>query len=63
MRMLRDNTVLGLKSLSAMMDEEEITIENAVEPFLLNQSLLKYTPKGRELTEQGLALLTELQNE
>jgi Holliday junction DNA helicase RuvB len=36
--------------LAATLNEEEDTIEDIVEPFLLKIGFLKRTPRGRELT-------------
>jgi holliday junction DNA helicase RuvB len=44
---------VGLSTLSAAVDEEQETIEDVYEPFLLQQGLLKRTPRGRVLTERG----------
>ena len=44
---------LGLKTLAAMIDEAEDTIEEVLEPHLLRSGLLARTPRGRALT--GLA--------
>lgn len=46
---------VGLKTLSAAIGEEEDTIENLYEPFLLRQGFLDRTPRGRILTESGKA--------
>ena len=44
---------VGLSTLSAAIDEEQDTIEDVYEPYLLQQGLLKRTPRGRVLTERG----------
>jgi holliday junction DNA helicase RuvB len=48
---------VGLSTLSAAIDEEPDTIEDVYEPFLLQQGLIKRTPRGRVLTERGFAHL------
>ena len=48
---------VGLSTLAAAVDEEQDTIEDVYEPFLLQQGLLKRTPRGRVLTERGYAHL------
>jgi Holliday junction DNA helicase RuvB len=44
---------VGLSTLAAAVDEEQDTIEDVYEPYLLQQGLLKRTPRGRVLTERG----------
>ena len=44
---------VGLSTLSAAIDEEQDTIEDVYEPYLLQQGLIKRTPRGRVLTERG----------
>jgi Holliday junction DNA helicase RuvB len=42
---------VGLGTLSASIGEEEDTIENIHEPFLMRLGLLMRTPKGRQATD------------
>lgn len=42
---------VGLKTLSASIGEEEDTIEDVFEPFLILKGFIKRTPKGRVATE------------
>ncbi|HEY7152104.1 MAG TPA: Holliday junction branch migration DNA helicase RuvB [Solirubrobacterales bacterium] len=44
---------VGLSTLAAAVDEEQDTIEDVYEPYLLQQGLLKRTPRGRVVTEHG----------
>jgi len=44
---------VGLSTLAAAVDEETDTIEDVYEPYLLQQGLLKRTPRGRMITERG----------
>jgi holliday junction DNA helicase RuvB len=44
---------VGLSTLAAAVDEETDTIEDVYEPYLLQQGLIKRTPRGRVLTERG----------
>jgi len=44
---------VGLSTLAAAVDEEPDTIEDVYEPYLLQQGLLKRTPRGRVVTERG----------
>ncbi|UJA21903.1 Holliday junction branch migration DNA helicase RuvB [Thermoleophilia bacterium SCSIO 60948] len=48
---------VGLSTLAAAVDEEGDTIEDVYEPYLLQQGLLKRTPRGRVLTERGFGHL------
>jgi holliday junction DNA helicase RuvB len=44
---------VGLSTLAAAVDEEGDTIEDVYEPYLLQQGLIKRTPRGRVITERG----------
>jgi Holliday junction DNA helicase RuvB len=44
---------VGLSTLAAAVDEEQETIEDVYEPYLLQQGLLKRTPRGRVITQRG----------
>jgi Holliday junction DNA helicase RuvB len=44
---------VGLSTLSVALGEEADTIEDVFEPYLLQQGLVKRTPRGRVLTERG----------
>jgi Holliday junction DNA helicase RuvB len=44
---------VGLSTLSVAIGEEADTIEDVFEPYLLQQGLIKRTPRGRVLTERG----------
>jgi Holliday junction DNA helicase RuvB len=48
---------VGLSTLAAAVDEEQETIEDVYEPYLLQQGLIKRTPRGRVITERGFAHL------
>jgi Holliday junction DNA helicase RuvB len=48
---------VGLSTLAAAVDEEGETIEDVYEPYLLQQGLIKRTPRGRVITERGFAHL------
>jgi Holliday junction DNA helicase RuvB len=45
---------VGLKTLAAMVDEAEDTIEDVLEPHLLRTGLVARTPRGRIVTPRGL---------
>ncbi len=44
---------VGLSTLSAAVGEETDTIEDVVEPYLLQLGLLQRTPRGRVATERA----------
>jgi Holliday junction DNA helicase RuvB len=44
---------VGLSTLAVAIGEETDTIEDVLEPYLLQQGLLKRTPRGRVLTERA----------
>ncbi|MEO8091326.1 MAG: Holliday junction branch migration DNA helicase RuvB [bacterium] len=44
---------VGLSTLAAAVDEEQDTIEDVYEPYLLQQGLIKRTPRGRVITPRG----------
>jgi Holliday junction DNA helicase RuvB len=44
---------VGLKTMSAALSEEEATLEEVVEPYLIQLGLLERTPKGRVATEKA----------
>jgi Holliday junction DNA helicase RuvB len=44
---------VGLSTLAVAIAEEEDTIEDVLEPYLLQQGLLKRTPRGRVLTPRA----------
>jgi Holliday junction DNA helicase RuvB len=54
---LETNGITGLKTLSAALDEEERTIEDTYEPWLLQQGYLERTRQGRNITAAGKAVL------
>jgi Holliday junction DNA helicase RuvB len=44
---------VGLSTLAVAIGEEEDTVEDVLEPYLLQQGLLKRTPRGRVLTQRA----------
>lgn len=50
---------VGLKTIAAALSEEEATIEEVHEPYLMQLGLLERTPRGRVVTEKGYAHLGE----
>jgi Holliday junction DNA helicase RuvB len=49
----RSGAPLGLKSIAVIVGEEEATVEDVYEPFLLTRGYLVRTPRGRRLTARG----------
>ncbi len=49
---------VGLNAIAAIIGEDRETVEDYYEPFLLQQGLIARTPRGRVITEQGLAYLS-----
>jgi len=47
-----DGGPVGLNTLSAATSEEEATIEEVVEPYLLQRGLIERTPRGRTATKK-----------
>ncbi len=48
---------VGLKSLAVAVGEEQGTIEEVYEPFLIQEGYLMRTPKGRTITRKALKIL------
>jgi hypothetical protein len=46
---------VGLKTIAASLSEEEATIEEVHEPYLMQIGLLERTPRGRVVTKKGYA--------
>ena len=44
---------VGLKTISASLSEEEATIEEVNEPYLMQLGFLERTPRGRTVTKKG----------
>ena len=57
-----DSRPLGLKNLSVATSEEEDTLSEVIEPWLIRKGLMQRTPQGRVLTEKGRIAL-DSQNE
>lgn len=49
------NCTLGVKALASVMDDDALTLETVVEPWLMQTGLITRTQSGRQLTEQGKA--------
>jgi len=50
-----DGGPVGVESLAAAIGEERGTIEDVIEPFLIQQGLLHRTPRGRMATRNAYA--------
>ncbi len=48
-----NNGPVGIKNLAAALGEDEGTIEDVIEPYLIQLGFLERTPRGRTLTEKG----------
>ena len=44
---------VGLKTIAAAMSEEEATVEEVIEPYLLQLGLLERTARGRVATKKA----------
>ena len=44
---------VGVETLAAALSEQRDTIEEVIEPYLIQQGLLMRTPRGRALTGEG----------
>ena len=44
---------VGIETLAATLSEDIGTLEEVIEPFLMQTGLLKRTPRGREVTEKA----------
>jgi Holliday junction DNA helicase RuvB len=49
---------VGIETISASMSETQNTIEEVIEPYLLQQGLIQKTPRGRIITEKGSEVLS-----
>lgn len=50
----------GISTLAAAMHEEKETLEDVVEPFLIQNGLIKRTPQGRIATQKALKYLSRI---
>lgn len=44
---------VGVDTLAAALSEERDTIEDVIEPFLIQQGFLQRTPRGRVVADKG----------
>ena len=52
-----NNSPVGLNTIAAAIGEEEGTLEDVVEPYLLQIGFIERTPRGRKITHQGISHL------
>jgi Holliday junction DNA helicase RuvB len=50
---------VGLKTIAAVVGEEEDTIQDVYEPFLIRRGLLERTARGRVISEKGLEAVSD----
>jgi len=48
---------VGIESLAASIGEDRDTIEDVYEPYLIQQGLIKRTPRGRQMTSRAFVYL------
>jgi len=51
---------VGLSTLASVVGEEVATIEDVVEPYLLQIGFIERTPRGRQITQKGKEYLQKL---
>ena len=54
LRLLINKKPMGLTTICALLQETENTVEDTIEPYLLNINFIERTAKGRVITEKGL---------
>lgn len=48
---------VGLSTIAAAIGEDQSTIEDMIEPFLIREGLITRTPRGRQVTDHGFVYL------
>ena len=51
---------VGVETISSAIGEEQSTIEDVVEPYLMQEGFIKRTPRGRVVTEKSYEHLNNL---
>lgn len=54
LRLLTNGKPMGLTTICALLQETQSTIEDTIEPYLLNINFIERTAKGRIITQKGL---------
>lgn len=49
---------VGLNTLASVLGEEEATLEDVVEPYLLQIGFIERTPRGRKITGAGMGYIS-----
>ena len=49
----------GIQTLATSLSEDEGTLEDVIEPYLLNLGFIERTPRGRSITDSGVNYLNE----
>jgi Holliday junction DNA helicase RuvB len=57
-KVIGDGAPVGLSTIASAIGEDELTITDVYEPFLLQNGLVNKTPKGRVLSEKGMSCLS-----
>lgn len=53
---------VGLETLAISLGESKETLEDIIEPYLVQEHLIQRTPRGRKITEKGLAHFYKTEN-
>lgn len=53
LRILVDQEIVALSTMTSLLGESKDTVENVIEPFLMQRGLIEKTPKGRSATSAG----------
>jgi Holliday junction DNA helicase RuvB len=48
-----DGGPVGVETLAAALSEERVTIEDIIEPYLMQEGYVQRTPRGRVITRAG----------
>ncbi len=51
---------VGVETISSAISEEKDTVEDSIEPYLIQQGLIEKTPRGRVITEKTWKILEKL---
>lgn len=51
------NSSVGVETIASALSEDQRTVEEFIEPYLLQMGFIKKTPRGRVVTQRGLAHL------
>lgn len=60
LKVLLKNKKVGLKTISQILNIDEKTIQNKIEPFLIKMNLIYKTTNGRSITDKGIDYLDGL---